>query len=50
MVSNARKMTELLQSRNYPNLKVSYKNFADDTHATSYLPSAIQGLRFVLGD
>ena len=50
MVSNARKMAELLQSRNYPNLTVSYKNFADETHMSGTLPAATQGLRFVLGD
>jgi len=50
MVSNAKKMEELLQSRNYPNLTLSYKNFADETHMSGTLPASTQGLRFVLGD
>ena len=45
MTGNVRKMTEQLQSRNYPGLKVSYQVFDNEDHRSCYPTALMRAIR-----
>jgi len=47
MIDNARKMAEKLKSRNYPDLKLSFKIFEDETHVSVVGISIQKGIEAV---